>query len=124
MKSKLRNGGYYYFLSDGPTGHPNVDPFVISKHAREIVVLTCNNPEEDGNPDCDIYTWNRIEGSDGIPLPTSKILEFKMDESRAGNYTCTCGNNYSTSDISNVAEVIFLTGITGSKQTESCGYTK
>ena len=88
------------------------------------MVLTCNNPDEDGNPDCDIYTWNRIEGSDGISLPTYKTLEFKMDESRAGNYTCTCGNNYNTSAVSNVAEVIILTGITGSKQTESCRYTK
>ena len=85
-------------------------PDSSSKHVGQTVNLICNNPEEDGNPDCHIYTWNRIEGSDGIPLPTSKILTFKMEESRAGNYTCTCGNDYNTSFVSNMAEVIFKTG--------------
>ena len=91
-------------------GNPNVVPTNVSVHVEENVVLTCNNPEEDGNPDCDNYTWNRIEGSDGLSLPTSQILEFKMEESWAGNYTCTCGNDYNTSGLSNVAEVIFLLG--------------
>ena len=85
-------------------------PDSSSKHVGQKVNLTCNNPEEDGNPDCDIYTWNRIEGSDEILLPKSKILTFKMEESRAGNYTCTCGNDYNTSGVSNVAEVIYKTG--------------
>ena len=52
----------------------------IIKHTGEMVVLTCNNPDDDGNPDCDIYTWN-IEGNDGIPLPTSKTLEFQWRNS-------------------------------------------
>ena len=111
-------------LSDAPTGVPSVVPSVTSKYTREIVVLTCNNPEEDGNPDCDIYAWNRIEGSHGIPLSISKTLEFIMNESRAGNYTCTCGNEYGTSGVSNPTEVIILTGMTGSKRTESCRYIK
>ena len=111
-------------FSDAPTGVAYVVPSVTSKYTREIVVLTCNNPEEDGNPGCNIYTWNRIEGSDGTILPTSNTMVFTMDESWAGNYTCTCGNEYGTSNVSNTAEVIILTGITGSKQTESCRYTK
>ena len=111
-------------LSDAPTGVPSVVPSVTSKYTREIVVLTCNNPEEDGNPDCDIYTWNRIEGSHGSPLSISKTLEFIMNESRAGNYTCTCGNEYGTSGVSYPTEVIILTGMTGSKRTESCRYIK
>ena len=74
---------------------------------------------DDGNPDSDIYTWHRLEGSDGIPLPVSKILEFRMKESWEGNYTCTCGNNYSTSGVSNIAEVIFLRV---PEPTDSCMY--
>ena len=85
------------------------------------MVLTCNKPIEDGNPDCYIYTWNRIEGDEGIPLPTSNTMVFVMDEFRAGNYTCTCGNKYGTSNVSNAAEVIILTG---SKPINSCRYTK
>ena len=77
-----------------------------------MVVLLCNNPDDDGNPDCDLYTWDRVEGSDGNPLPTSKSLEFIMDEYWAGNYTCTCGNAFGTSDVSAEAEVIFLRGPT------------
>ena len=96
------------YISDGPTGRPYLKPIKSYKQTDEKVVLTCNNPIDDGNPDCDIYTWKRIEGSDGILLPVSKILEFRMNESWEGNYTCTCGNNYNTSDVSNIAEVIFL----------------
>ena len=40
---------------DGPTGHPNIEPTTLSKHAGEIVVLSCNNPDDDGNPDCDFF---------------------------------------------------------------------
>ena len=69
---------------DGPTGQPNVEPITSSKHAEEKVVLTCNNPVDDGNPDCDVYTWNWMEGSNAIHLPTSKTLEFLMDETREG----------------------------------------
>ena len=98
-------------FSDGPTGKPDVDPLSLSKHAGEQVVLTCVNPIEDGNPDCDIYTWNKIEGIYRIPLfATSKRLEFIMEESWAGNYSCTCANIYGISAASNVAEVIFLAG--------------
>ena len=81
-----------------------------SKHVDEQVVLTCENPADDGNPPCDDYTWNRKEGNDGIDLPTSQTFEFLMKESLVGNYTCKCGNDYNTSGVSNGAEVIFLTG--------------
>ena len=87
-----------------------MDPSSLSRHVDEMVVLTCLKPTDDGNPDCDIYTWNRVEGNDGLSFPTSKILRFKMEESRTGNYTCTCGNNYTTSDVSDMAKVIFLAG--------------
>ena len=50
-------------FSDSPTGKPNVEPTTSSKHTGEQVVLLCNNPVDDGNPDCDVYTWNRVEGS-------------------------------------------------------------
>ena len=63
-------------FSDGPTGKPNVEPTTSSKHTGEQVVLLCNNPVDDGNPDCDGYTRNRVEGNDGIPLPSSQTLEF------------------------------------------------
>ena len=99
-----------YLFSDGPTGEPSVVPTTSSKHTGEIVVLLCNNPDDDGNPDCDVYTWDRVEGNDRNHSPTSKTLEFIMDESRAGNYTCTCGNAFGTSDVSVKAEVIFLRG--------------
>ena len=99
-------------FSDGPTGKPNVEPTTSSKRTGEQVVLLCNNPVDDGNPDCDVYTWNRVEGSDGIPLPVSKTLEFTMNEFRAGNYTCTCANAFGVSDVSAEAEVIFLPGPT------------
>ena len=98
-----------------------MDPPLISKYAEEKAILTCINPIDNGNPNCDVYTWNRVEGDDGIPLTTSKTLEFIMEESRAGNYTCTCGNDFGTSDVSNPAEVIFLTV---SAHTEPCRYTK
>ena len=91
----------------------------MSKYVGEIVVLTCKKPVEDGNPDCYIYTWNRIEGNEGITLPTSNTMVFVMDESRPGNYTCTCGNEYGTSNVSNAAEVIILTG---SKPIKPCRY--
>ena len=104
------------YVSDGPIGSPHLEPITSSKHGEESVVLTCNNPDDDGNPDCDIYTWKRIGRSDVIPLPSFQTLEFLMEENRAGNYTCTCGNNYNTSDVSNIAEVIFLIG------PESCRY--
>ena len=97
----------FYFL-DGPSGHPYLEPIKSFKQMEEKVALTCNNPIDNGNPDNDIYTWNRIEGGDPIPLPPSNNLEFRMNESWEGNYTCTCGNNYSTSDVSNIAEVILL----------------
>ena len=97
-------------FSDGPTGPPHLEPATSSKHMEENVILICNNPVDDGNPDCDDYTWKRIGRSEVIPLPMSKTLEFLMEENRAGNYTCTCRNNYSTSDVSNKAEVIFMTG--------------
>ena len=104
-------GGDYCLFPDGPSGKPDVDPQSLSKHAGEQVVLTCVNPTEDGNPDCDIYTWNKIEGIYRIPLfATSKRLEFIMEKSRAGNYTCTCANVYGISAASDVAEVIFLAG--------------
>ena len=93
---------------DGPIGQPNVEPIISSKPEDEKVVLTCNNPVDDGNPDCDIYTWNRVEGSEGISLPETKILEFKMNNSWAGNYTCTCRNSFGSSITSNAAEVTFL----------------
>ena len=96
----------------------------MSKYVGEVVVLTCNKPVDDGNPDCYIYTWNRIEGSDGIPLPTSNTMVFVMDESRAGNYTCTCGNGYGTSNVSNAAEVmILLNPLMDSTSIKSCRYT-
>ena len=31
-----------------------------------------------------------------------------MEETRAGNYTCMCGNKYGVSDMSNVTEIIVL----------------
>ena len=96
-------------FSDGPTGRPHLEPTTSSKQVEETVALMCNNPVDDGNPDCNIYTWNRVEGNDGIPLPTSNTMVFIMEESRAGNYTCMCGNEFGISDVSNTAEVIFLT---------------
>ena len=65
---------------DGPLGQPTVEPTTSSKHAEEKVVLTCNNPVDDGNPDCDVYIWIWMEGSDEIPLPISQTLEFTMNE--------------------------------------------
>ena len=104
-------GDVYFLFPDGPSGKPDVDPPSLSKHVDEKVILTCVNPTEDGNPDCDIYTWNKIEGIYRIPLfSTSKRLEFIMEESWAGNYSCTCANVYGISAVSDVAEVIFLEG--------------
>ena len=62
-------------FSDGPTGPPHLEPSTSSKHMEENVILICNNPVDDGNPDCDDYTWKRIGRSEVIPLPMSKTLE-------------------------------------------------
>ena len=74
---------------------------------QEKAMLTCDNPHDDGNPDCNIYAWNKLEGNEGT-LPNTKTLEFIMEEYLAGNYTCTCANIYGISSVSNVAEVIYL----------------
>ena len=55
-----------------------------------------------------------MAGEARIPLHRSKSkdrnLEFIMDETRAGNYTCACANQFNTSEVSNMAEVRFLAG--------------
>ena len=99
----------FYFYSDGPIGKPDLQPPKQVKYQDEIVVLTCNNPTDDGNPNCDLYTWNKLEGNPG-DLHTTKIYTFTMNESHAGNYTCRCANQYDTSDVSNTAEVTFVYG--------------
>ena len=73
----------------------------------EKVVLTCNKPTVVGNPPCDTYTWSKLEGNAGTFTQT-RTLEFIMEETRAGNYTCMCGNKYGVSDMSNVTEIIAL----------------
>ena len=91
----------------------------------ETVVLTCNNPDDDGNPDCNVYTWNKIEDSDRIVFNETKTLKFEMEESRAGNYTCTCHNGFGSSTTSNVAEVIFLSSpATGSRVFTTSNFAK
>ena len=61
-------------------------------------------------------TWDKIEDSDRIAFNETKTLEFEMEESRAGNYTCTCHNSFGSSSMSNVAQVIYLSDpATGSR---------
>ena len=104
------SGGLYFLFSDGPSGKPVAEPTTSSKHEGQEVILTCNNPNDDGNPNCNIYTWNKLEGNQDT-IPKTKTLEFIMDEYLAGNYTCTCANIYGISAVSNVAEVIYLAGL-------------
>ena len=112
MRLVLNSRSYravYYFFSDGPTGKPNADPLSLSKHADEKALLTCLKPTDDGNPDCHIYIWSKLEENEAT-LQNSKTLEFIMEESWAGKYSCTCANIYGISAASNVAEEIFLAG--------------
>ena len=95
-------------MSDGPEGKPDLQPMRREEYEGEAVILTCFNPSDDGNPNCDMYTWSRVEGNPG-DLPNTQVYTFTMDESHAGNYTCTCGNMYNVSEVSNTAEVILLT---------------
>ena len=86
-----------------------MQPAKSERYEEEVVTLRCNNPADDGNPSCNVYTWIRKEGDPG-DLPNTNTYTFTMDESHDGNYTCTCKNDYDTSDVSNTAEVIFLAG--------------
>ena len=97
----------FYNSSDGPTGKPDLRPSEVKQYADRDVTLTCNNPTDAGNPNCDVYTWNKLEGT-SENLPNTQEYTFTMDESRAGNYTCTCGNMYNKSEVSTIAEVILL----------------
>ena len=96
-------------FSDGPTGRPVLQLAKSELYVGEIVVLTCNSPSDDGNPDCNVYTWTRLEGNHGY-FSNTNTYKFTMNEFHAGNYTCKCGNQYNTSDVSNTVEVIFLYG--------------
>ena len=44
------SAGIYFLFSDGPSGKPNAEPTTSSKHKDQKVILTCNNPNDDGNP--------------------------------------------------------------------------
>ena len=50
------------FSSDGPTDKPNLQPVTTKIYTGKIVTLTCNNPYDDGNPDCDTpgLKWKEI----------------------------------------------------------------
>ena len=70
-------------ISDGPSGEPNLQPPTTERHSGEKVTLRCINLDNDGNPDCDVYTWNKTEGNGEVSLPQTQTLEFIMDESWA-----------------------------------------
>ena len=70
----------------------------------------CSNPVQDGKPHCDVYRWTRLEGDPG-DLPNTKIYKFTMNESYAGNYTCTCRNQFGTSGVSNTVYIHIPTWI-------------
>ena len=99
--------------SDAPSSKPDLQPSKIESFEDEKVLLKCNRPTEAGNPPCDVYSWSKLEGNAGTFTQT-RTLEFIMEEYRAGNYTCMCGNKYGVSDMSNVTEITLIHAVTAS----------
>ena len=94
-------------ILDAPSRKPYLQPSKIESFEDDKVELTCKRPAEVGNPPCNVYTWSKLEGNAGT-FTRRRTLEFMMEEYRAGNYTCMCGNKYGVSEMSNVTEIIFL----------------
>lgn len=103
-------------LSDPPSGAPVVTPSKDRKHAMEEVVLICHmNPAEDENPPCNQYFWSKVFNGRSEPVSKdtdadTKDHRFTMEEDKAGNYTCQCGNEFGVSGVSATSEVFFFTG--------------
>ena len=98
-------------LSDAPEGKPIALPSKTESRQNEKVVFTCNTNNTDANPDCDTFIWDKIGNSSG-QFPTilfTNTLEFIMEESSVGNYTCQCTNRYGSSPVSRAVEVVLTT---------------
>ena len=100
--------GYPLFIISGPT----IDPLTVITSKQEYslnekVTMVCDSNSTDGNLDCKRSFWSKDGQIKTIEYDNQ--LEFPMQRSTAGNYTCRCQNScWNISEISEAIEIIFV----------------
>ena len=90
------------FISDAPIGSPTLPNVTLEFPLNQKVTLICDTNSTDANPKCDTFLWNKTNDDTGqFPkVMFTDTLEFVMQDSSVGNYTCQCRNKYGLSEVS------------------------
>ena len=77
---------------------------------NQKVTLSCDTNSTDANPKCDTVLWNKIDDDTGqFPIVMfTDTIEFVMQDTSVGNYTCQCRNEYGLSEVSMPAELTVI----------------
>ena len=89
-----------------------MDPLIVISSKQEYrlnekVTMVCDSNSTDGSLDCKNSFWNK-DGQVKI-VQNDNQLEFLMQRSTAGNYTCRCQNScWDISEISKSIGIILI----------------